>query len=84
MQPPLVSVGEVNKALSDAGYAERLAKGKGCYYFKEGNANFWPKTEVHVLKVHDLSVSEWLEKHTLLRLSAELAPPPHFEDWPQL
>ena len=72
MQPPLLSIGEVNKALSDAGRTEKLAKGKGCYYFKGGNAHLWPETEVKVAKVYDLSVSEWLFKHNQLRDLAEL------------
>ena len=72
MQPPLVSIGEVNKALSDAGHAEKLAKGKGCYYFKGGNAHLWLEAEVRVPKVHDLSVSQWLDEHCRLRVMAEL------------
>jgi hypothetical protein len=55
-------VAEVNKALLAAGHQEKLTRGNGYYYFRDGQAASWPATSVYVYRSEDLSLAEWLEE----------------------
>jgi len=57
-----VTLTRVNAALEAAGYAERLQRGAGCFYFAEGTAELWPRTSVMVSRLSDLSVQDWVEE----------------------
>jgi hypothetical protein len=56
-------VAEVNKALKALGKAEKLTRGEGYYYWRDGEAASWRATAVYVYRASDLSVREWLEEY---------------------
>lgn len=60
------TVAQVNAALRKAGKAERLARGRGYYYFRDGNATAWPESAVYVNRADALTVAEWLREHERL------------------
>ena len=53
-------VAEVNRELRLRGIAEKLARGKGHYYFRDGEASNWLSSSVAVFSADRLSVKEWL------------------------
>jgi hypothetical protein len=57
------TVAKVNKALREKGHAERLARGRGYYYFRDGRAHEWPASAVYVNRVDALTVDQWLKQH---------------------
>lgn len=56
-------VAEVNKALRARGAEEKLTRGRGYYYFRDGTAAGWYSTSVYVYSASDLSVEDWLAKY---------------------
>lgn len=64
-------VAEVNRALKARGVPERLQRGAGYYYFREGNALGWYSSSVYVYRASDLSVERWLEEYDLLANEAK-------------
>lgn len=64
-------VAEVNKALKARGAAERLARGRGYYYFREGSAAGWYSQSVCVYRASDLSVERWLEEYDIMLAEAK-------------
>jgi hypothetical protein len=60
-------VAEVNKALKQAGAAERLTRGNGYYYFRDGNTAYWPATSVYVFRADALSVADWIGEYETLK-----------------
>ncbi len=66
----MLTLKQVNKALAAAGYKERLVKGRGYYYFAEGEAASWPETMVLVYKLNCQTLEEWLRHHLRLRQQA--------------
>jgi hypothetical protein len=72
---PLVPNGatlkQVNAALKAKGVAERLARGRGGYYFREGDAMSWPSSSVYVNHVSAFTVEGWLKEYEELKKGAE-------------
>jgi hypothetical protein len=60
-------VAEVNRELKALGYAERLRKGRGYYYFVEGEAMNWFTSSVPVCHAENLSVDRWLQEYDWLK-----------------
>ena len=55
-----VTVASVNAALRQAGAKERLRRGRGYYYFCDGEASGWPQSGVYVNRVDAMTVDQWL------------------------
>ena len=55
-----VTVAAVNAAIKAAGGAEKLTRGGGYYYFRDGDAAAWARASVYVSHVDALSIAEWL------------------------
>ena len=64
-------VAEVNKALREMGKAEKLTRGRGYYYFRDGDAFAWPTSSVFVYRADQLTIKEWLAEYA--RLAADQA-----------
>ena len=60
-------VTEVNTTLRELGMPERLARGKGYYYFRHGNALSWSSSSVYVFRADALTVREWLNEYFRLK-----------------
>jgi hypothetical protein len=61
------TVARVNEALRKAGKAERLARGKGCYfYFRDGDAMSWTSSSVYTNDPDALTVEQWLAEYDRL------------------
>jgi hypothetical protein len=56
-------VAEVNRELRQRGIAERLTRGNGYYYFRDGDSTSWPATSVYVNRAADLSIERWLGEY---------------------
>lgn len=54
-------VAEVNKAIKALGRSEKLTRGNGYYYFRDGTAAGWYSSSEYVYRASDLSVAEWME-----------------------
>lgn len=65
--PKKATIRAVNQRLAAAGHAERLVKGKGYFYFADGDAYSWPATAVYVFRVSDLTVGGWIDEHARLK-----------------
>lgn len=59
----------VNAELKRLGFAERLFRGKGCYYFYDGDAHKWPSCSVYVYYAHELTLNQWIETYHYLKNS---------------
>src|SRR6185436_4440844 len=53
-------VAEVNRALKARGIEEKLTRGEGYYYFRDGNAAEWRATSVYVYRADAFTVDQWL------------------------
>lgn len=53
-------VAEVNRALKAKGVKEKLTRGRGYYYFRDGNSADWRSASVMIYRASDLSVERWL------------------------
>lgn len=63
-------VAEVNAALRARGAEEKLTRGRGYYYFRDGNTHRWPSTSVMVYRAADLTVDQWLREYDELAAEA--------------
>lgn len=61
-----VTVAKVNAALKAAGHKERLRRGKGYYYFCDGEAHTWRDNGVYVNRVAAMTVDRWLQERDFL------------------
>lgn len=61
------SIRDVNHMLKEKGVKEKLAKGKGYYYFYDGDTQYWPDTAVYVYRVGDLTYTEWWNEYESLK-----------------
>lgn len=67
---PEVTVAAVNRELKRRGIPERLARGRGYYYyFRGGGAHTWRESSVYVSHVQELTLDQWIAEHK--RLSEE-------------
>ncbi len=57
------TVRDVNRALKSLGISERLSKGNGYYYFRDGEASGWFSSSVTVCYVDDLNLGQWIEEY---------------------
>jgi hypothetical protein len=55
-------VAEVNRALRQRGIEEKLTRGNGYYYFRDGTAAEWRATSVYIYSAADLTVDQWLQE----------------------
>lgn len=62
-----VTVAQINKAFAERNVPERVAKGKGCFYFFGGDAPNWAHTCVFVSRVGDFDLQGWMREHSRLR-----------------
>lgn len=51
---------EVNRALRARGIEEKLTRGNGYYYFRDGDAPTWRATSVYVFHSDAFTVEQWL------------------------
>lgn len=56
------TLAQVNKFLAEHGHEERLAKGKGYFYFYDGIAHTFADSSVMVPKLSLLSQQGWLDE----------------------
>jgi hypothetical protein len=59
-------VAEVNRELRRRGIEEKLTRGQGYYYFRNGGASNWKSSSVCVFRADDLSVDGWLQEWSSL------------------
>jgi hypothetical protein len=59
-------VAEVNRELRLRGITEKLTRGNGYYYFRDGDVANWRASSVYVYSAADLSVELWLEEWSSL------------------
>ena len=64
-------VAEVNRALKARGLPERLTRGRGYYYFREGSTAGWYSSSVYVCHASNLSVERWLQEYDVLANEAK-------------
>lgn len=69
-----ITCATVNKYLKAAGHDERLTKGNGYFYFRDGDTGYWPATSVYVCHVNQLSVGDWLAERDSLASNAHPKP----------
>jgi len=61
------SIRDVNKVLKEMGVEERLAHGKGYYYFYDGDAMSWPSSSVYIYRIDELSTQDWIATYKQLK-----------------
>lgn len=65
------SIRDVNRELAKLGVPERLARGKGYYYFVNGETDRWHTQSVGgVFHISQMSVEEWVEMYHYLKAEA--------------
>jgi len=57
------SIAQVNAFLKSKNVKERLKKGKGYFYFSEGNSYDWDSTSVYVYRIDDMTFQEWYNEY---------------------
>lgn len=70
---PKFTIATVNKALMAAGHPERLARGRGYFYFYDGEASMWPATSVYVFNLDAFTAAEWVAERDELATAAARA-----------
>jgi hypothetical protein len=55
-------VAEVNRELKRRGRKERLVRGRGYYYFVDGEASRWYSSSVYIYRADDLSLRRWMKE----------------------
>lgn len=60
---------QVNKALKALGLKERLTRGRGYWYFTEGNSSAWPSSSVPVYRITAGTIGWWLTQWLALASS---------------
>jgi hypothetical protein len=53
-------IATVNKALARAGYNERLARGRGYFYFVGGNTRRWDDVFVYAERLDRFTPEQWV------------------------
>jgi hypothetical protein len=61
------TIAAVNKELKARGIAERLRRGKGYYYFAEGDAHKWYSSSAYTNSVTGFTVEGWIKELEFLR-----------------
>jgi len=56
------SVSDVNKFLKSKNVKEKLAKGRGYYYFTGGDASSWYQSGVYVYSIGELTYEQWYDE----------------------
>lgn len=69
-----ISVARVNAELKRRGRLEKLTRGRGYYYFRDGSTHRWPETMVMVNRVDAMSLDQWIAERD--RLAIAIVPPP--------
>jgi hypothetical protein len=64
------TIAAVNQALKAAGHSETLVKGRGYFYFADGEASNWRATSVYVYRITDLTVEQWVAERNELAQGA--------------
>jgi len=68
-----LDLNHVNAELARLGFKAQLTKGKGYFYFREGEAKDWIDTGVRVRKLNDLTLKQWVaEFHRLQELNRQM------------
>ncbi len=62
-----VTAATVNAELKRLGFEERLVRGRGYYYFCEGNAHMWPSCSIHVYQANSMTLEQWIEEYHSLK-----------------
>jgi hypothetical protein len=57
----------VNDELARLGYAARLAKGSGYFYFQFGEAAGWLDRTVRIRKINELTLKKWVAEFLRLK-----------------
>lgn len=60
------TVRKVNAALAARGHAEVLMRGRGYWYFAEGDSSAWPSSSVMVYRITALTVGGWCDERDTL------------------
>jgi hypothetical protein len=60
----------VNAELKKLGVAEKLVKGRGYYYFTEGNTSSWSEDSVYVYHISHLPLATWLAEYERCKATA--------------
>jgi hypothetical protein len=60
------STAQVNAFLKSKNVAERLKRGKGYFYFSEGNSYNWSASGVYVYNIDDMSFQDWYNEYKRL------------------
>ena len=64
----------VNEELARLGHRARLEKASGYLYFLGGEATNWLERTVHVSKISDLTLEQWMAEFVRLKkLNAQIA-----------
>ena len=68
-----LDLNHVNAELARLGYTAQLAKAKGYFFFRAGEAADWIETVVKVRKLNDLTLKQWVgEFHRLQELNQQM------------
>jgi hypothetical protein len=68
-----LDLNHVNAELARLGYKVQLAKAKGYFFFRDGEASDWIDTVVKVRKLNELTLKQWVaEFHRLRELNQQL------------
>jgi hypothetical protein len=63
----------VNEELGRRGYDAELAKGRGYFFFRAGEADEWIDSTVPVRTINTLTLKKWIEEFRRLRsLNAQI------------
>lgn len=62
MNRPRTTLKAVNAALAAAGHAERLVKGRGYWYFIDGDADGWYSASVPVFHLSAYTPEQWVAR----------------------
>lgn len=63
----MISIRTVNNALKKLGHAEKLCKGKGYFYFYDGDTDQWYTSSVYVHAINHLTLEQWIESFQSLK-----------------
>lgn len=60
-----ITVKAINAEMERRGFAERLQKANGYFFFTGGDAHLWRRRCVFVKTVGSYSIAEWIYKYNL-------------------
>ena len=63
---PARSCEDVNRELRARGKAEQLVKGRGYFYFADGEAATWPSSSVLAYRLDQLTIRQFLDEYDRL------------------